>query len=122
MLMAARDAACRRYFFASSARLYAVDKQARADLEPLKESDAYQLADIVEEIAGVQLKCRYEVDAPKGVRGRCSDNNLITQVAWMGALNPAARRDGTDLSLDPRSDDSPRIRPSHLRLSPRVNS
>jgi nucleoside-diphosphate-sugar epimerase len=36
-----------------------------------------QLVDIVERIAGVTLKRRYKLDAPKGVRGRNSDNTLI---------------------------------------------
>jgi nucleoside-diphosphate-sugar epimerase len=36
-----------------------------------------QLVDIVEEIAGVRLTRRYALDAPKGVRGRNSDNTLI---------------------------------------------
>jgi nucleoside-diphosphate-sugar epimerase len=36
--------------------------------------------DIVEDIAGVKLKRRYKLDAPKGVNGRNSDNTLIKQV------------------------------------------
>src|SRR5690606_6266665 len=36
-----------------------------------------QLVDIVEQIAGVQLKRRYNLSAPKGVNGRNSDNTLI---------------------------------------------
>ena len=36
-----------------------------------------KLVDIVEEIAGMRLKRRYNPDAPKGVRGRNSDNSLI---------------------------------------------
>ena len=36
-----------------------------------------ELVDIVEEIAGVKLKRTYKLDAPKGVRGRNSDNTLI---------------------------------------------
>jgi GDP-D-mannose 3',5'-epimerase len=36
-----------------------------------------QLVDIVEEIAGVKLKRTYNLSAPKGVRGRNSDNTLI---------------------------------------------
>ena len=36
-----------------------------------------QLVDIVEEIAGVTLERRYDLDAPQGVRGRNSDNTLI---------------------------------------------
>jgi len=39
-----------------------------------------QLVDIVEQIAGVKLKRNYKLDAPKGVRGRNSDNTLIRQV------------------------------------------
>ena len=38
-----------------------------------------QLVDIVEEIAGVRLKRRYALDAPKGVRGRNSDNTQIRE-------------------------------------------
>ena len=36
-----------------------------------------QLVDIVEAIAGIKLKRRYDLDAPKGVMGRNSDNTLI---------------------------------------------
>jgi len=36
-----------------------------------------RLVDIVEEIAGIKLKRAYMLDAPKGVRGRNSDNTLI---------------------------------------------
>src|SRR5579884_3706124 len=39
-----------------------------------------QLVDVVEEIAGVKLKRRYKLDAPKGVNGRNSDNTLIKQM------------------------------------------
>ena len=35
------------------------------------------LVDVVEEIAGVRLVRRHDLDAPKGVRGRNSDNTLI---------------------------------------------
>jgi nucleoside-diphosphate-sugar epimerase len=38
-----------------------------------------RLVDIVEEIAGVKLKRRYKLDAPKGVRGRNSDNTLVSE-------------------------------------------
>lgn len=42
-----------------------------------------QLVDVVEEIAGVKLKRNYKFDAPKGVRGRNSDNTLIkTRLGW----------------------------------------
>ncbi len=39
-----------------------------------------QLVDIVEEIAGVKLKRRYNLSAPKGVNGRNSDNSKILEL------------------------------------------
>jgi nucleoside-diphosphate-sugar epimerase len=39
-----------------------------------------QLVDIVEGIAGVKLKRKYNLGAPKGVRGRSSDNTLIKKL------------------------------------------
>ena len=210
MLMAARDVKAERFFYSSSACVYAADKQTRADGAPLKESDAYpampedgygweklfsermcrhfredfgletriaryhnvygphgtydggrekapaaicrkviaarlsgsdeidvwgdgeqtrsfmyiddclygtralmasemreplnigsdelvtinQLIDIVEGIAGKTVKRRYKLDAPKGVRGRCSENTLIKQtLGWA----PSVRlRDGLE--------------------------
>ena len=42
-----------------------------------------QLVDIVEGIAGVRLERHYNLDAPQGVRGRNSDNELIqTLLGW----------------------------------------
>ncbi len=47
-----------------------------------------QLVDIVESIAGVKLRRRYDLDAPKGVRGRNSDNTLIQSVlGWSPAIS-----------------------------------
>jgi GDP-D-mannose 3', 5'-epimerase len=37
------------------------------------------LVDMVEDIAGIKLARKYDPDAPKGVRGRNSDNTLIKQ-------------------------------------------
>ena len=39
-----------------------------------------QLVEIVEIIASVKLKRKYLLDAPKGVRGRSSDNSLIKKL------------------------------------------
>lgn len=39
-----------------------------------------ELVTIAEDIAGIRLDRRYKLDAPKGVRGRNSDNTLIKQV------------------------------------------
>ncbi|HOU03518.1 MAG TPA: NAD-dependent epimerase/dehydratase family protein [Bacteroidales bacterium] len=42
-----------------------------------------ELVDIVEEIAGVKLVRKYDPDAPKGVRGRNSENTLIKKyLGW----------------------------------------
>jgi GDP-D-mannose 3',5'-epimerase len=35
------------------------------------------MVDIAEEIAGIKLKRKYDLNAPKGVNGRNSDNTLI---------------------------------------------
>jgi nucleoside-diphosphate-sugar epimerase len=46
-----------------------------------------QLVDIVEGIAGVKLKRRYKLDAPKGVRGRNSDNALVkARLGWAPSI------------------------------------
>ena len=47
-----------------------------------------QLVDIVEAIAGVRLRRRYLLDAPKGVRGRNSDNTLIQErLGWAPSIS-----------------------------------
>jgi nucleoside-diphosphate-sugar epimerase len=55
-----------------------------------------QLVDIIEEIAGVKLKRRYNLDAPKGVRGRNSDNTLIKQV--LGWAPTSSLRNGMEIT------------------------
>ena len=46
-----------------------------------------QLVDIVEGIAGIKLKRRFNLDAPRGVRGRNSDNTLIKQkLGWAPSI------------------------------------
>ena len=53
-----------------------------------------QLVDLVEEIAGVTLRRRYNTSAPKGVNGRNSDNTLIVQrLGWAPSI---ALRDGME--------------------------
>ena len=51
-----------------------------------------QLVDIVEEIAGVKLKRRHDLNAPKGVRGRSSDNARIKEL--LGWAPSTRLRDG----------------------------
>ena len=42
-----------------------------------------RLVDFAEEIAGIKVKRNYRLDAPKGVRGRSSDNTLIkSKLGW----------------------------------------
>jgi nucleoside-diphosphate-sugar epimerase len=42
-----------------------------------------QLLDIVEDIAGIKLKRRYDLDTPEGEMGRYSDNTLIRRyLSW----------------------------------------
>ena len=46
------------------------------------------LVDIVEEIAGITLVRRYDLDAPKGVRGRNSDNTMIIErLGWEPSIS-----------------------------------
>jgi nucleoside-diphosphate-sugar epimerase len=55
-----------------------------------------QLVDIVEEIAGIRLKRKYNLSAPKGVNGRNSDNTLIQEV--LGWQPSTSLRDGIELT------------------------
>jgi nucleoside-diphosphate-sugar epimerase len=52
------------------------------------------LVDIVESIAGIKLKRRYDLSAPKGVNGRNSDNALIQRV--LGWAPGVRLRDGLE--------------------------
>jgi nucleoside-diphosphate-sugar epimerase len=53
-----------------------------------------ELVDIVEDIAGMKLKRKYKLDAPKGVRGRNSDNALIRKsLQWAPSIR---LRDGME--------------------------
>ncbi len=47
-----------------------------------------QLVDTVERIAGVELKRSYNLSAPKGVRGRSSDNTIIQgRLGWQPSIS-----------------------------------
>jgi GDP-D-mannose 3', 5'-epimerase len=53
-----------------------------------------QLVDILEDITGVKLDRQYQLDAPKGVRGRNSDNTLIKkELNWAPSIS---LRDGME--------------------------
>jgi GDP-D-mannose 3',5'-epimerase len=53
-----------------------------------------QLIDIVEVIAGKKFKRQYNLTAPKGVRGRCSDNTMIKErLGWAPSIR---LRDGME--------------------------
>lgn len=47
-----------------------------------------QLLSLIEKIAGVRLKRKYKLNAPKGVRGRSSDNSLIKKYLNWGPCIP----------------------------------
>ncbi len=51
-----------------------------------------RLVDLVEDIAGVKLERRYDLDAPKGVNGRNSDNTKIQE--YLGWEPSISLRDG----------------------------
>jgi len=53
-----------------------------------------QLVDIVEDIAGIKLDRKYNLDAPKGVNGRNSDNEMIQrEIGWAPSIR---LRDGME--------------------------
>lgn len=74
-----------------------------------------QLVSIVEEIAGVRLKRRYNLQAPKGVNGRNSDN---TRIKALLGWEPSARlRDGMEITFKWIYDEIQRVqqqRPNHV--------
>lgn len=47
-----------------------------------------QLVDIVERIAGIKVQRRYNLGAPRGVRGRSSDNSTITRLLGWAPSTP----------------------------------
>ena len=52
------------------------------------------LVDIVEDIAGIKLDRRYNLEAPKGVNGRNSDNDMIQrEIGWAPGIR---LRDGME--------------------------
>jgi GDP-D-mannose 3',5'-epimerase len=56
------------------------------------------LVDIIEDIAGITVDRRYDLSAPKGVRGRSSDNSLIRQnLGWEPTVS---LRQGIEVTYD----------------------
>jgi GDP-D-mannose 3', 5'-epimerase len=53
-----------------------------------------QLVDLVEDIAGIKLKRKYNLSAPKGVKGRNSDNTRIAEL--LGWAPDTRLRDGLE--------------------------
>ncbi|MEM6315282.1 MAG: NAD-dependent epimerase/dehydratase family protein, partial [Planctomycetota bacterium] len=80
--------------------LEGIDRITHSDvLEPLNLGSSElvsinQLVDIVEDIAGIKLDRSYNLDAPKGVRGRNSDNTMIQDLlGWEPSIS---LRDGME--------------------------
>ncbi len=81
--------------------LHGVDRICHSDdiLEPINLGSSELvtingLVDIVEEIAGIKLQRTYNLDAPKGVNGRNSDNQKIQE--YLGWEPSIALRDGME--------------------------
>jgi nucleoside-diphosphate-sugar epimerase len=64
-----------------------------------------QLVTIVENVAGVTLKRRYKLDAPKGRSRTQQRQHAGARTSRVGAVNQARDRDAPHLQLDPRADD-----------------
>ena len=80
--------------------LYGVDRIMHSDVEEPLNLGSNELVtinglvDIVEEIAGVKLRRNYNLDAPKGVNGRNSDNTMIQELlGWAPGIR---LRDGME--------------------------
>jgi nucleoside-diphosphate-sugar epimerase len=80
--------------------IYGVDRIMHSDiLEPINLGSSElvtinQLVDLAEDIAGIKLKRKYKLDAPKGVNGRNSDNTLIHK--YLGWEPSIKLRDGLE--------------------------
>ena len=99
-----------------------------------------QLVDIVEDIAGIKLKRKYNLNAPKGVNGRNSDNTLIMELlgwapntrcatAWRrpiagSTMRWSSSRRRADRSpprlWDDRTSEAPRCESSPSAMGPRL--
>ncbi len=62
-----------------------------------------QLVDIVEDIAGIKLKRRYNLDAPERRERPQQRQHAHPKNFWLGTVHPAARRPGAHLCMDLRS-------------------
>ena len=64
-------------------RIMASDIEAPINLGSQQMVTINELVDVVEDIAGIKVTRRYNLDAPKGVRGRNSDNTMIrARLGW----------------------------------------
>jgi nucleoside-diphosphate-sugar epimerase len=76
------------------------------------------LVGIVEKIAGLKLKRSYNLDAPKGVRGRNSDNTLIKKLMnWAPSIR---LEDGMEKTYRWIYDDMVSGKPSVVNALPRA--
>jgi GDP-D-mannose 3', 5'-epimerase len=88
LLLAARDHEAERFFYASSACVYATDKQTRADVRPLKEADAYPA--LPEDGYGWQ-----KLFSERMCRHFSEDYGLVTRVArYHNVYGPHGTYDG----------------------------
>ena len=58
------------------------------------------LVSLIEDIGRSEINRHYDLDAPRGVAGRNSDNTFIQRSTWMGTEYSLADRTGKDIYLD----------------------
>jgi nucleoside-diphosphate-sugar epimerase len=67
--------------------LFASDLEQPVNIGSDQQVSLNQVVDILEDIAGIDLTRNYQLDAPKGVRGRSSDNTYIKeQLGWAPSI------------------------------------
>jgi nucleoside-diphosphate-sugar epimerase len=67
--------------------LFASDLDQPVNIGSDQQVSLNQVVDILEDIAGIDLTRNYQLDAPKGVRGRNSDNTYIKeQLGWAPSI------------------------------------
>ena len=70
----------KKLFLSDSSDVYNIGSEEQVSIN--------QMIEIIQEIAGIELKKNYLLDKPLGVRGRSSDNSLIREkIQWTQILN-----------------------------------
>ena len=79
-------------------KLFESDKREVFNIGSEEQVSINQMSLIIENIAGIKLKKNYQLDKPKGVRGRSSNNSLIREkIKWDSGTT---LREGLKLTYD----------------------